>query len=156
MLRAEPMQLNITLPDDFHLHLRDGRAMADVVAHSARVFARAVIMPNLVPPVTTTAQAVSYRDRIVGSLSGGVFFEPLMTLYLTDRTPAEEIETAAASGVVAAVKEVGLKVPLVVRLEGTNVEEGRRVLAESGIDVIVGEGMADAAEKVVAAVGGAA
>ncbi len=101
---AETMQLKITLPDDWHLHLRDGRAMADVVGHSARTFARAVIMPNLAPPVTTTEQAVAYRDRIVGSLPGGVVFEPLMTLYLTDRTSAEEIETAVASGAVVAAK----------------------------------------------------
>ncbi len=104
MHRAEAMQLNITLPDDFHLHLRDGRAMADVVSHSARVFARAVVMPNLAPPVTTAGQAVAYRDRIAGSLPGGVVFQPLMTLYLTDRTSPEDIETAVASGAVVAAK----------------------------------------------------
>jgi dihydroorotase len=104
MRRAEAVQLNITLPDDFHLHLRDGMAMADVVGHSARIFARAVIMPNLAQPVTTAARAVAYRDRIMRSLPVGVVFEPLMTLYLTDRTSAEDIETAAASGVVAAAK----------------------------------------------------
>ncbi len=91
-------------PDDWHLHLRDGAAMADVLAHSARQFARAIIMPNLRPPVTTTAQALAYRDRILQALPGSVRFEPLMTLYLTDNTPADEIRRAKASGAVFAVK----------------------------------------------------
>lgn len=98
------MELTITTPDDWHLHLRDGRAMADVVGHSARTFSRAVIMPNLVPPVTTTDQAVAYRERIVKTLPGESTFEPLMTLYLTDLTSPAEIESAAASAVVVAVK----------------------------------------------------
>jgi dihydroorotase len=98
------MHLNITSPDDCHLHLRDGHAMADVVGHSARVFARAVIMPNLVPPITTTDQAVAYRERILRALPDGATFEPLMTLYLTDLTPAAEIEAAAASGAVVGIK----------------------------------------------------
>jgi dihydroorotase len=81
--------ITLTRPDDWHLHLRDGAAMADVVAHTARQFARAIVMPNLKPPVTTTAQAVEYRARILAALPDGVPFEPLMTLYLTDDTSAD-------------------------------------------------------------------
>jgi dihydroorotase len=96
--------LTIARPDDWHLHLRDGAAMASVLPASARQFARAIVMPNLKPPVTTTAQAVAYRDRIVAALPRGTKFEPLMTLYLTDNTPASEIERAKNSGIVHAVK----------------------------------------------------
>jgi dihydroorotase len=98
------MQLKITSPDDWHLHLRDGAEMADVVGFSARAFSRAVVMPNLAPPVTTTAQASAYRDRIVAAVPGGLVFEPLMSLYLTDLTSPVEIESAAASPAVVAVK----------------------------------------------------
>jgi dihydroorotase len=97
-------QLTITQPDDWHLHLRDGAAMHSVVQHSARVFARAIIMPNLKPPVTTTGQAEQYRQRILDALPAGSAFEPLMTLYLTDNTPADEIRRAADSSFVKAVK----------------------------------------------------
>jgi dihydroorotase len=101
-------QLTITRPDDWHLHLRDGAALEAVVADTARQFARAIIMPNLKPPVTTTEQALAYRDRILQALrkAGGNpdAFTPLMTLYLTDNTTAEEIRTAHASGQVYAVK----------------------------------------------------
>ena len=96
--------LTIVRPDDWHLHLRDGAAMASVLPHSARQFARAIVMPNLKPPVTTTAQAIDYRHRIKSLLPGGGAFEPLMTLYLTDATPAAEIGRARDSGVVHAVK----------------------------------------------------
>jgi dihydroorotase len=96
--------LTITRPDDWHLHLRDGAALAAVLPHTARQFARAIVMPNLRPPVTTTAQALAYRDRILAALPPGLAFEPLMTLYLTDNTPAAEIRQAKASGVVHAVK----------------------------------------------------
>jgi dihydroorotase len=96
--------LTLTRPDDWHLHLRDGAAMADVLAHSARQFARAIVMPNLRPPVTTTALALAYRSRILQALPAGLRFDPLMTLYLTDNTPAEEIRRARDSGVVFAVK----------------------------------------------------
>jgi dihydroorotase len=96
--------LTLTRPDDWHLHLRDGAAMADVLPHTARQFARAIVMPNLKPPVTTTAQAVEYRARILAALPAGLAFEPLMTLYLTDHTPAEEIRRARASGFVHGVK----------------------------------------------------
>ena len=98
------MQLTITRPDDWHLHLRDGEALASVLAHTARQFARAIVMPNLRPPVTTVDQAAAYRDRIVAALPAGSSFEPLMTLYLTDNTPASEVAKAAASGFVKAVK----------------------------------------------------
>jgi dihydroorotase len=95
--------LILTRPDDWHLHVRDGAAMAAVVPHSARQFGRAIIMPNLKPPVTTAAQAVAYRDRILAVVPEGLAFEPLMTLYLTDRLPADEIARAKDAGV-ASVK----------------------------------------------------
>jgi len=93
--------LTLTLPDDWHLHLRDGAAMASVLPYTARQFGRAIVMPNLRPPVTTTAQALAYRERIVAALPEGSRFEPLMTLYLTDNTPAGEIQRAADAGVKA-------------------------------------------------------
>jgi dihydroorotase len=96
--------LTITRPDDWHLHLRDGAAMAAVLPHTARQFARAIVMPNLRPPVTTTALAQAYRGRILAALPAGAAFEPLMTLYLTDNMPAEEIRRAKASGIVHGVK----------------------------------------------------
>lgn len=97
-------RLTITRPDDWHLHLRDGAEMAAVLPDTAHRFARAIVMPNLRPPVTTTALARAYRDRILGALPPGVAFEPLMTLYLTDRTAPDEIARARASGFVHAVK----------------------------------------------------
>jgi dihydroorotase len=99
-----PDRLALTRPDDWHLHLRDGDVLADVLPHTARQFARAIVMPNLKPPVTTTALAQSYRDRIVRALPPAMAFEPLMTLYLTDDTPADEIRRAKASGFVHGVK----------------------------------------------------
>lgn len=101
---SQPRELRIRRPDDWHLHLRDGAAMADVVAHSARQFARAIIMPNLNPPVTTTEQALAYRARILAALPEGSDFQPLMTLYLTDATRAEDIATARDSGAIVACK----------------------------------------------------
>lgn len=97
-------QLILTRPDDWHLHLRDGAAMQAVLPHTARQFARAIVMPNLKPPVTTTAQALAYRERILDALPKGAHFEPLMTLYLTDKTPPDEIAKAKASGRIFAVK----------------------------------------------------
>jgi dihydroorotase len=97
-------ELTITRPDDWHLHLRDGAGMADVVGHSARVFARAAVMPNLKPPVVTTDQALEYRRRILAALSPDASFDPLMTLYLTDETQPEEINRARDSGQVLGVK----------------------------------------------------
>ena len=93
--------LTLTRPDDWHVHLRDGDVLPLVVGHTAAQFARAVVMPNLKPPVTTTALAMAYRERIVQALPAGAVFQPLMTLYLTDNTPANEIQQAHAAGVVA-------------------------------------------------------
>jgi dihydroorotase len=97
-------RLTLKRPDDWHLHLRDGPAMASVVADAARQFARAIVMPNLRPPVRTTYEALDYRERILAALPEGAAFEPLMTLYLTDDTPPEEIARAKLSGRVHAVK----------------------------------------------------
>jgi len=99
-----PDTLTLTRPDDWHLHLRDGPALASVVGATARQFARAIVMPNLKPPVVTVAQARAYRKRVLAALPEGAAFEPLMTLYLTDATKPGEIEKAAASGFVRAVK----------------------------------------------------
>lgn len=96
--------LTITRPDDWHLHLRDDAAMRAVLPDTARRFGRAIIMPNLKPPVTTVAQAAAYRERILAALPTGMTFDPLMTLYLTDNTPADEIYRAKDSGFVHAVK----------------------------------------------------
>jgi dihydroorotase len=97
-------RLTLKRPDDWHLHLRDGPAMAAVLADSARRFARAIVMPNLKPPVRTTEEALAYRSRILAALPAGASFEPLMTLYLTDDTPPEEIARAKLSGKVCGVK----------------------------------------------------
>ena len=96
--------LTLTRPDDWHIHFRDGAAMASVLPDTARVFARAIAMPNLKPPVVTVADAAAYRARLVSAIPAGVQFEPLMTLYLTDNTRADEIQRAIASGFVHAVK----------------------------------------------------
>ena len=93
--------LTLTRPDDWHLHLRDGAALAAVVPHTAAQFGRAIVMPNLRPPVTTTAQALAYKARIAQAVPAGVAFEPLMTLYLTDATPADEMARARDAGIVA-------------------------------------------------------
>jgi dihydroorotase len=96
--------ITLTRPDDWHLHLRDGPEMAAVLPDTARRFARAIVMPNLKPPVTTVAAARAYRDRILAALPAGMDFEPLMTLYLTDATPAAEMRLARESGFVHGVK----------------------------------------------------
>lgn len=97
-------ELTLTRPDDWHLHLRDGDAMKSVLPDTAKRFARAIVMPNLKPPVTTVEAARAYRNRILAALPAGTTFEPLMTLYLTDNTPAEEIAKARQSGFIHAVK----------------------------------------------------
>jgi dihydroorotase len=97
-------RITITCPDDWHLHLRDGEVLPSVVPLSAAQFRRAIIMPNLKPPITTTAMAEAYRQRILAALAPGQTFEPLMTLYLTDTTSTEEIAAAHRSGLVKAVK----------------------------------------------------
>jgi dihydroorotase len=99
-----PQSITITRPDDWHLHLRDGAALASVLPHTARQFARAIVMPNLKPPVTTTADAAAYRKRILAALPEGSSFEPLMTLYLTDNTDPDEIRRALDTGFIHAVK----------------------------------------------------
>jgi dihydroorotase len=96
--------LTLTRPDDWHLHLRDGESLHAVLPHTAAQFARAIIMPNLKPPITTVAMAHAYRDRIIAALPPHTSFTPLMTLYLTDNTTAEEIYRAKASGFIPAVK----------------------------------------------------
>ena len=96
--------LTIRRPDDWHLHLRDGAMLAAVLPETARHFARAIVMPNLVPPVVTGAQAAAYRDRILAALPEGMRFEPLMTLYLTEDTDPDDVAAAAGSGLVRAVK----------------------------------------------------
>jgi dihydroorotase len=96
--------LTLRRPDDWHLHLRDGDALRAVLPFTARQFARAVVMPNLKPPVTTVEAAAAYRERILGALPQGAAFEPLMTLYLTDTTTGEEIRKAKASGFVVGAK----------------------------------------------------
>ena len=102
--KTMPGMLTITRPDDWHLHVRDGEPMRSVVGATARVFARAVLMPNLVPPVTTVAAAAAYRGRVVAALPPESLFTPLMTLYLTDDTPPAEIERARAAGFIIGVK----------------------------------------------------
>src|SRR6185295_13982708 len=96
--------LSLRRPDDWHLHLRDGAVLAATVPDAARRFARAIVMPNLKPAVRTTAQALDYRERILGEVPDGASFDPLMTLYLTDDTPPEEIARARLSGRVFGVK----------------------------------------------------
>jgi dihydroorotase len=99
-----PDTITLIRPDDWHVHLRDGSHMAAVLPHTARQFARAIVMPNLKPPVTTAADAAAYRDRILAALPAGMEFEPLMTLYLTDNTDPDEIRRARDTGFIHAVK----------------------------------------------------
>jgi dihydroorotase len=97
-------ELTITRPDDWHLHLRDGEMLKAVLPDTAKQFARAIVMPNLKPPVRTVDEASAYRDRILAAIPDGMSFEPLMTLYLTDNTTPDEIAKAKESGFVKAVK----------------------------------------------------
>jgi len=103
-LPSQSKKLTITQPDDWHLHLRDGDLLASVVGFSARCFGRAVVMPNLRPPVTTVESALRYRERILAALPAGSGFRPLMTLYLTDHTPPDEVDRAHASGIICGLK----------------------------------------------------
>jgi dihydroorotase len=96
--------LRIRRPDDWHLHLRDGAVLSAVIGDTSRHFARAIIMPNLVPPVVTTADAIAYRERITAAVPAGDRFEPLMTLYLTEHTDPDDVEEGKASGLITAVK----------------------------------------------------
>ncbi len=134
------MQLTIRRPDDWHVHLRDGQALKTTVAATARQFRRAIVMPNLVPPVTSTDQARSYRDRILATLPAGHGFEPLMTLYLTDTTPPAEIIRAKESGLVHAVKLYPAGATTnssagVTRLESTY--DTLEAMAEHGLPLLV-------------------
>ena len=95
-------ELILQTPDDWHLHFRDGDMLKETVAATARCFKRAIVMPNLVPPVTNAAEALAYKERILAARPAGSSFEPLMVLYLTDKTTAEDIKAAKAAGVVAA------------------------------------------------------
>ena len=98
-----PSSIKLTRPDDWHVHLRDGSVLASVVPDTARRFARAIVMPNLVPPVTTAAQALAYRERILRAVPADADFNPLMTLYLTDTTEPAEIDRAREGGAVVGV-----------------------------------------------------
>ena len=100
-MTTTPATLTITRPDDWHAHLRDGAALHTVVPHTASQFARAIVMPNLKQPVTTTEQALAYKQRIVDATPAGARFTPLMTLYLTDNTTPEEVARAKEAGIVA-------------------------------------------------------
>ncbi len=104
MERSTPNLITIRRPDDWHVHLRDGPMLSQVLPYTARQFARAIVMPNLVPPVTTIAAACAYRERILAALPAGAAFTPLMTAYLTDTTDPDEIARGYAEGVFAAVK----------------------------------------------------
>jgi dihydroorotase len=103
-MSSPTQQLTLIRPDDWHLHLRDGAVMQSVLPHTARQFGRAIVMPNLKPPVTTTAQALAYRERILAALPQDMSFQPLMTLYLTNDTTPDEIKRAKDSGIIHAVK----------------------------------------------------
>src|SRR6266478_4301410 len=96
--------ITLRRPDDWHVHLRDGEMLAAVLPFTARQFARAIVMPNLLPPVSTVAAARAYRERVVAALPAGAVFEPLMTCYLTDATDPQEVATGYEEGVFAAVK----------------------------------------------------
>src|SRR5690348_13705704 len=104
MSTVQHSTLSLRRPDDFHVHLRDGKHMRAALAFTASQFARALVMPNLTPPVTTTAQALEYRQRIIDALPSGADFQPLMTLYLTNNTAPEEISRAKASGCIVGCK----------------------------------------------------
>lgn len=104
MTAALPDRLTIRRPDDWHVHLRDGALLADVLAHTARQFGRAIVMPNLSPPVSTTAEAQGYRERIMAALPAGSDFEPLMVLYLTNGTDPDDVAAGFASGLLTACK----------------------------------------------------
>ena len=103
-MQKSPDRITILRPDDWHVHLRDGAMLAGVVAYTARQFARAIVMPNLAPPVTTTALAAAYRDRILAALPPGADFTPLMTCYLTDATDPDDLRRGFAEGVFTAAK----------------------------------------------------
>jgi len=128
-------RLTLTRPDDWHLHLRDGDVLASVLPDTVRRFARAIVMPNLKPPVTTVERARAYRERIVKALPPGARFEPLMTLYLTDLTPPEEIARAKASGFVHAIKYYPSGATTNSENGVTDLKRVRSVVTDAEIDV---------------------
>jgi len=135
-----PDRLTLRRPDDWHLHLRDGAMLAAVLPDSARHFARALVMPNLVPPVVTGAQARAYRDRIMAALPAGSAFAPLMTLYLTDDTDPEDVALAHADGIATAVKLYPAGATTNSHAGVRNLDRVRRVLermAEIGMPLCV-------------------
>ncbi|CAJ2664988.1 unnamed protein product [Trifolium pratense] len=117
------MEITITQPDDFHLHLRDGALLEAVTPHSAKHFQRAIIMPNLKPPITTTSSAISYRESILKAVPKTSNFTPLMTLYLTDVTTPHEIQLAKKSGVVYGVKLFGYKLRSIIWIFNDGIEQ---------------------------------
>jgi dihydroorotase len=134
------MELTITRPDDWHLHLRDGEVLAAIAPHTARQFGRAIIMPNLQPPVATTDLALAYRDRILAALPDGSDFQPLMTLYLTDNTTSAEIRKAKESGQVYAAKlyPAGATTNSNAGVTDlTNVKVSLEIMAEVGLPLLV-------------------
>lgn len=133
-------RLTLLRPDDWHIHLRDGAALANTVGDAARTFGRAIVMPNLVPPVRNAAEADAYRQRILAARPAASRFEPLMVLYLTDRTSAEEIRTAKASGFVHAAKLYPAGATTnsdsgVTRID--NIFEALEAMAEVGMPLLV-------------------
>lgn len=134
------MEIRIKRPDDWHLHLRDGAPMRSVLGHTAQRFGRAIIMPNLQPPVTTVAQALAYRDRIMSALPDGSNFQPLMTIYLTDNTSVETIREAARSEHVYAAKLYPAGATTNSDAGVTDIDRIRSVLetmAETGVPLLV-------------------
>ena len=132
--------ITIRRPDDWHVHLRDGAMLAQVLPHTARQFARAIVMPNLLPPVRSAAEARAYRERILAALPPGAHFEPLMTCYLTDATEADEVARGFAEGVFAAVKLYPAHATTNSALGVTDIARIMRVLermAETGMPLLV-------------------
>ena len=129
--------LTIRRPDDWHLHFRDGAIMREVVPYTARQFARAIVMPNLTPPVTTTALATAYRERILAAVPEGVRFTPLMTCYLTDNTDPDDLARGAATGVFTAAKLYPANATTNSAAGVTNVEKLYPVLARMEAEDIV-------------------
>ncbi|MEP6608704.1 MAG: dihydroorotase [Burkholderiaceae bacterium] len=143
--------LTITRPDDWHLHLRDGAAMASVLPHTARQFARAIVMPNLRPPIVSTEQAAAYAQRIRAALPEGLKFEPLMTLYLTENTAPDQIDRAVGGGIVRAVKLYPAGATTNSESGVTSIRQCARVferMQQTGLPLLVHGEVADAAVDV--------
>lgn len=130
MPHSDNTQLRLIRPDDWHVHLRDDAALLAVLPHTARQFGRAIIMPNLKPPISTVKAAIAYQERILAALPVGSKFEPLMTLYLTDNTNPEEITQASTSGIVKAIKLYPAGATTHSDAGVTNIKNTYKVLAE--------------------------